>query len=130
MTYLCARGPHNRSHLVYSDCGYDHREAGTKKRRTAVNFMGCLAHAEVTFVVETQQILHLRGYFEHNTECKAALLARIPPLPLHPLVHQQALSDLARGVSLSDIQRKNQEWVRGMVMDMFREMPRVGNTAF
>ncbi|KAJ7799042.1 hypothetical protein B0H13DRAFT_2391323 [Mycena leptocephala] len=34
--------------LLQCDCGYDHRLAGSKKRRTAVDFTGCLAHAEIT----------------------------------------------------------------------------------
>lgn len=63
-------------------------------------------------MVETHQILCLRGYFEHNNECKAALLQRIPPLPLHPRVHELALTALTQGVSLSTIQQNNREWVR------------------
>ncbi|KAJ7881115.1 hypothetical protein B0H14DRAFT_3129220 [Mycena olivaceomarginata] len=42
-----------------NDCGYDHREAGSTKRRTAVNFTGCLAHAEITYVLETEKILRI-----------------------------------------------------------------------
>lgn len=96
--------------IVSSDCGYDHCIAGTKTRQTPVKFTSCLAYAEITFVIETQQILRLRGYFEHNTECKAALLFRIPRLPLHPRVHELALIALMQGVPLSNIQQSNREW--------------------
>ncbi|KAJ7046892.1 hypothetical protein C8F04DRAFT_1308458 [Mycena alexandri] len=98
--------------LLQCDCGYDHRQAGTKKRRTAVDFTGCLAHAEITYVLDTQKILRVRGFLEHNEQCKVALMARIPPLPLHPTVYRQALTLLASGVSLTDIQQRNQEWVK------------------
>jgi hypothetical protein len=77
------------------------------KRRTAVEFTGCLAHAKITYVVGTEQILRIRGSFEHNKECRDALLSRIPALPLHPAVYQIALTQLAEGVSLTDIQAKN-----------------------
>ncbi|KAJ7811587.1 hypothetical protein B0H13DRAFT_1926614 [Mycena leptocephala] len=44
--------------LLQCDCGYDHRQAGFTKRRTAVDFTGCLAHAEITFVKDSQKIPH------------------------------------------------------------------------
>ncbi|KAJ7633904.1 hypothetical protein DFH06DRAFT_1272396 [Mycena polygramma] len=98
--------------LLQCDCGYDHRQAGTTKRRTAVDFTGCLAYTEITFVLETQKILRIRGYLEHNEDCKKALMTRIPPLPLHPAVFRSALTQLANGVSLTDIQQRNQDWVK------------------
>ncbi|KAJ7171460.1 hypothetical protein C8R46DRAFT_1162244 [Mycena filopes] len=104
-------GGKTRRVLLQCDCGYDHRLAGSKKRRTAVDFTGCLAHAEITFVIETQKILRVRGLLEHNEACKTALMQRIPALPLHPSVYQAALMQLANGVSLTDIQRRNREWV-------------------
>ncbi|KAJ7028157.1 hypothetical protein C8F04DRAFT_993887, partial [Mycena alexandri] len=97
--------------LLQCDCGYDHRQAGSRKRRTAVDFTGCLAHAEITFIIETQKILRVRGFLEHNAACKSALMQRIPALPLHPSVYQAALVQLANGVSLTDIQQRNREWV-------------------
>ncbi|KAK7041326.1 hypothetical protein R3P38DRAFT_2768661 [Favolaschia claudopus] len=81
----------------------NHRVAGSKKRRTAVDFTGCLAHAEITFVINTQKILRVRGLLEHNEACKKALMQRIPALPLHPSVYQSALIQPANGVSLTDI---------------------------
>jgi hypothetical protein len=96
----------------HSDCGYDHRVAGTSKRHTAVDFTGCLAHAEITHLVATQQILRIRGYFEHNDGCKEALLARIPALPLHPKVFQIAILQLADGASITDIQARNRALIK------------------
>ncbi|KAF7348406.1 hypothetical protein MSAN_01794600 [Mycena sanguinolenta] len=104
-------GGKTRRVLLQCDCGYDHRVAGSKKRRTAVDFTGCLAHAEITFVIDTQKILRVRGFLEHNEACKTALMQRIPALPLHPSVYQTALVQLANGVSLTDIQQRNREWV-------------------
>ncbi|KAJ7761462.1 hypothetical protein B0H14DRAFT_2973132, partial [Mycena olivaceomarginata] len=52
--------------LLQCDCSCDHREAGSAKRRTTVDFTSCLAHAEITYVLETEKILRVRGYFEHN----------------------------------------------------------------
>ncbi|KAJ7881120.1 hypothetical protein B0H14DRAFT_2566083 [Mycena olivaceomarginata] len=89
----------------------DHREAGSAKRRTTVDFTSCLAHAEITYVLETEKILRVRGYFEHNNACKEALMQRIPGLPLHPSVYQTALMQLANSASLTDIQQQNCEWV-------------------
>ncbi|KAF8206764.1 hypothetical protein K438DRAFT_1480796, partial [Mycena galopus ATCC 62051] len=68
-------------------------------------------HAEITFVLETQMILRVRGYFDHNDDCRKALMQRIPALPLHPSVYQTALLQLANGASLTDIQQRNREWV-------------------
>ncbi|KAF8487640.1 hypothetical protein JB92DRAFT_3021616 [Gautieria morchelliformis] len=72
----------NQRVLVQCNCGYDHRAAGHKKRLNAVNFTGCLAHAEITYLVSTQKILRIRGYFIHNEECKEAVIARFPSVPL------------------------------------------------
>ncbi|KAJ6478228.1 hypothetical protein C8R45DRAFT_1063287 [Mycena sanguinolenta] len=104
-------GGKTRRVLLQCDCGYDHCVAGSKKQHTAVDFTGCLAHAEVTFVIDTQKILRVRGFLEHNEACKTALMQRIPALPLHPSVYQTALIQLANGVSLTDIQQRNREWV-------------------
>jgi len=76
-----------------------------------VDFTGCLAHAEITYVVETQKILRIRGYFEHNSLCKVAVLQRIPSLPLYPDVFRVALAQMTSGVPLSSIQANNRSWV-------------------
>ena len=49
-----------------SECGYDHATAGHKTRQNAVDFTGCLAHVEVTYLRATQKIIRVRGYFDHN----------------------------------------------------------------
>jgi hypothetical protein len=92
---------------VHSDCGYDHTTAGSRTRHNPVNFTGCLAHVEITYIVETQHILRIRGYFEHNSACHKAVLTRFPPMPLHPSIYQMALTSLKNGSALTDIQEKN-----------------------
>lgn len=52
-------------------------EAGSKTRHHNVPFTACLVHAEVTYQVETDKILYIRGHFAHNEECKKA----IPVIP-------------------------------------------------
>ncbi|KAJ6582512.1 hypothetical protein DFH09DRAFT_1360400 [Mycena vulgaris] len=68
---------------TFSDCGYDHGCYQSKQRNTPVPFTGCLSHAEITYVIGSQKILRIRGYFQHNQACKDALFTRIPPIPVH-----------------------------------------------
>lgn len=98
--------------LAGSDCGYDHHVSGSKKRHTPAAFTGCLAHAEITYAAATQKILRLRGYFQHDNECKRALLTRIPAQPLHESVFRVALAQLAEGASLGDIQKRNRTLIK------------------
>ncbi|KAF8527267.1 hypothetical protein JB92DRAFT_3218927 [Gautieria morchelliformis] len=100
---------HNRSHrvLFQCDCGYDHQAAGYKKHLNAVNFTGCLAHVEVTYLLSTQNILRICGYLIHNEECKEAVIACFPSVPLHPSVYGVALKQLRDGATLTDIQECN-----------------------
>ncbi|KAJ7080395.1 hypothetical protein B0H15DRAFT_856996 [Mycena belliarum] len=71
-----------RKILYLCACGYDHRQRntkydrgedtnGTQERRAGAPFTGCLAHAEIT--LRTDKILRIRGHFDHNDACKAAL---------------------------------------------------------
>ena len=81
--------------------------AGHKARQNAVNFTGCLAHAEVTYMQSTQRIPHIHGYFHHNEGCKVALIARFPLVPLHLAVYQATLQQLKDGCILTDLQDHN-----------------------
>src|SRR5882762_4322108 len=94
---------------THSDCGYDHSVALTKTRRNAVDFTGCLAHAEVTYHSNGINILRIHGYFEHNQGCHDAGLARIPTRPLHPSVLDVALNQLKDLAMLDAIQARNRE---------------------
>jgi hypothetical protein len=67
----------------------------------------CLAHAEVTYFIITQQILHIFSFFKHNSACGEAVLAHFPHIPLHPSIYQIALGQLQNGVALTEIQEKN-----------------------
>ena len=97
-----------------SDCGYDHATAGHKTRHNAVDFTGCLAHVEVTYIRMTQKIICIRGYFNHNEGCRAAVIARFPVMPLHPAVYEIALQQLKDGGTLTDIQDRNHAMVQSV----------------
>ena len=60
---------------TYSDCGYDHSMGFTKTCQNAVDFTGCLAHVEVTYQAQSNNVLHIQGYFKHNEECQLAGIA-------------------------------------------------------
>ncbi|KIJ29675.1 hypothetical protein M422DRAFT_268903, partial [Sphaerobolus stellatus SS14] len=98
--------------LYQCDCGREHSQYGTKKRHTAVDYTGCLAHAEITTHEPTGAILRARGFFMHNEDCKKAGLARKPKLPIHPSVYAKALAQLQEGALLSAIQATNRELFR------------------
>ncbi|KAJ7015879.1 hypothetical protein C8F04DRAFT_1363278 [Mycena alexandri] len=74
-----------------------------------VYITGCLAHTEITYVVSSQKILRIRGYFQHNQDCKDALFTRIPPIPVHPFVFAVALAQLRDGSTFTDVKNKNRE---------------------
>ncbi|KIJ32258.1 hypothetical protein M422DRAFT_265912 [Sphaerobolus stellatus SS14] len=101
-------GEQERS-LYQCDCGRDHTQFAALKRQTAVDFTGCLAHVEVTMSVHTQRVVRIRGFFSHNEGCRAAVLKRMPQIPLHPSVYKVALAQLKDGASLSAIQAKNRD---------------------
>ncbi|KIJ34487.1 hypothetical protein M422DRAFT_263455 [Sphaerobolus stellatus SS14] len=106
-------GEHAGCRTLYQcDCGREHTQFGSKKRHTAYNFSGCLAHAEVTILVKSGRIQRIHGYFHHNDECKQAVISRMPPIPLHPSVYSVALKQLHEGASLTAIQARNRELFR------------------
>ncbi|KAF9030850.1 hypothetical protein BDZ89DRAFT_1112078 [Hymenopellis radicata] len=107
--------------LYQCDCGYDHVAAGSQTRHVPVPFTECLAHVEVTYMVHTEQILRIRGFFDHNDACKAAVFTRIPPVPIHPAVYRVALAQLAQGVPMKDVREANQRLVQS---HGYPEMPR------
>jgi hypothetical protein len=71
-------------------------------------YTGCLAHAEVTTIASTRQILCVRGYFEHNDACQKAAIARMLELPIHPSVYVIALAQLREGSSITEVRTKIQ----------------------
>jgi len=85
-----------------------------------VDFTGCLAHAEITYLQSTQKILRIRGYFHHNEGCKKALIARFPAVPLHPAVYEVALRQLKEGCTLTDLQERNRVMVQSVA---YRDQP-------
>ena len=73
-----------------------------KKRRNMFDYRGCLAHAKVTTIMSTRQILCVLGYFEHNEGCWKAAIVRISELPIHPSVY-------VIGSSITEVQTKKSE---------------------
>ncbi|KIJ29355.1 hypothetical protein M422DRAFT_269311 [Sphaerobolus stellatus SS14] len=107
---LMANG--ERRALYQCDCGRDHTQFGSKVRHTAVDFTGCLAHAELSINELTSKVLRVRGLLGHNETCQNAILARIPKLPVHPSVYAKALAQLQEGVPLTTIQATNRQMFR------------------
>ncbi|KAJ7163718.1 hypothetical protein C8R46DRAFT_998727 [Mycena filopes] len=122
-----------RKILYLCSCGYDHRQRntkydhgenptgvpGTQQRHTGAPFTACLAHAEIT--VRADNILRVRGHFNHNEACKTALFENIPPIPVHPSVYTVALAQLRDGAAFSDIRRKNRELFQAKA---YKDFPR------
>ncbi|KAJ6479863.1 hypothetical protein C8R45DRAFT_772117, partial [Mycena sanguinolenta] len=82
-----------------------------KDRHTPVPFTSCLAHGEITYAVDSQKILRIRGFFHHNTTCIQAEFTRFPYVPVHPSVYVVALSQLRDGATFADVRKKNRELV-------------------
>ncbi|KAJ7330294.1 hypothetical protein DFH08DRAFT_708894, partial [Mycena albidolilacea] len=101
--------------LYFSRCGYDHTRRQKKERHTPVPFTSCLAHAEITYAVDSEKILRIRGFFHHNDACKKAEFTRIPPSPVHPSVFVVALSQLRDGATFADVKKKNRVATVGSV---------------
>ena len=70
------------------------------------NFTGYLAHAELTKCDSDGQVSQIFGIFDHNPECWASVMTRIPAIPLYPHVYEVAVKQLqngARSVSIMSI---------------------------
>ncbi|KAK0430582.1 hypothetical protein EV421DRAFT_1933778 [Armillaria borealis] len=109
--------------IYQCDCAYDHISAGSKKRLTPAPYTGCLAFAEITYSIDTERIIRIRGYFDHNAACREALLTCIPPFPIHPDVFKLALAQMAGSVSLNEIQKKNRLMIRSLGYPGMQENP-------
>ncbi|KAJ8089484.1 hypothetical protein PM082_014736 [Marasmius tenuissimus] len=95
-------------------CGYDSASRSKIKlpatgtvRRVPYPFTECLAHVEVVECLGSARVSRVSGYFEHNKECSAAVLERVPQIPLHEHVYEVALTQLSNGASLTSIQEMN-----------------------
>ena len=92
-----------------SDYGYDHSMAFTKTCQNAVNLTGCLAHVEVTYQAQNNNVLHICRYFKHNEGCQLAGIAQEPTRPLHPSVISTAVAQITDKSSPDAIQTHNHE---------------------
>ena len=102
--------------MVHSQCGTDSQARKNKddlfktkkgesiyphewKRKMPYNFTGCLAHMDITFSVESLNILRITGHLEHDSSCQKQEMQRLPPVPLHSHVWKISLEQLDRGAS-------------------------------
>ncbi|KAG9013841.1 hypothetical protein FRB90_005669, partial [Tulasnella sp. 427] len=84
---------------------------GKWKRHAPFDFVGCLAHVDITFQSSNGQILRIVGYLNHNDACQRASMARSPPVPLHPHVYRVALQQLLVGANLYSIKTNNRKMI-------------------
>ena len=68
-----------------------------ERRLVPYDFTGCLAHVEVTERCSDGNVSRIAGYFSHNSLCQAAVLERLPAIPLHEHVYEVALKQLESG---------------------------------
>ena len=95
--------------MVHSQCGTDSQARKVKddlyktkkgesiyphewKRKMPYDFTGCLAHMDITFSVESLNILGITGHLQQEMQC-------LPPVPLHSHVWKIALEQLDRRAS-------------------------------
>ncbi|KIO25195.1 hypothetical protein M407DRAFT_25419 [Tulasnella calospora MUT 4182] len=81
------------------------------KRHAPYNFVGCLAHVDITFQSTDGQVLRVVGYLDHNEECQKARMGRNPPIPLYPHVYRLALQQLQAGSDLHSIKTFNRKMI-------------------
>jgi hypothetical protein len=110
-TISLASGEYLVLQLQFSRSGYDHTQAQKKTQHTPIPFTSCLAHAEVTYVEDSEKILCIWGFFHHNEACIKAEFTRILPVPVHPSVYVVVLSQLRDGATFVDVKKKNRELV-------------------
>lgn len=67
------------------------------KRKTPYDFVGCLAHIDLTYDQASFNVVRITGILEHNSMCQDEIMRRLPPVPLHDHVWQVALTQLKHG---------------------------------
>ncbi|KAI0706140.1 hypothetical protein BC835DRAFT_1516533 [Cytidiella melzeri] len=107
--------------LYQCSCGYNHTERGSTKRKNPFDSTGCLAHCEILYYTQTHRVILIRGYLEHNEDCRTSPISRSPVWPVHPSVYEDALRRLKAGVSLEEVKRVNREL---FATHGYKEMPR------
>ena len=61
------------------------------------DFTGCPAHIDLTYRMESFQIVRITGILSHNGSCSVQVMKRLPAVPLHEHVWQVALRQLREG---------------------------------
>ena len=97
--------------IFQSACGYDtniRRDREKRKngeplptkeseRRTPFDFMGCLAHVEITERARNGEVSRIAAYLSNNHGCRSALLKHLQAVPLHDRVYEMAFGLLENG---------------------------------
>ncbi|KAF9020376.1 hypothetical protein BDZ89DRAFT_1072299 [Hymenopellis radicata] len=111
--------------LYQCHCGYDHVVAGSKTRSNPFPFTGCLAHAEVTYLVSTQQILRIRGHLKHNDACQAACLTHNPHQPRDVRKENQRLVECRGYQGMADDRKYRWVLEKGDTRALYRKFNRL-----
>lgn len=61
------------------------------------DYTGCLAHLDLTYDPRSSRIYRITGILDHNDACKSSLMSRVPNVPVHPHVWQDALEQINNG---------------------------------
>ena len=72
-----------------------------------MEFTGCLAHVEVTYLTQTHCVVMIRGHLNHNQACQYATFTEKIKMLLHPDVFQHTLQQMKAGVPLNSVLRTN-----------------------
>ncbi|KIJ36909.1 hypothetical protein M422DRAFT_260533 [Sphaerobolus stellatus SS14] len=87
------------------------------KRKMPYDFTSCLAHLDITFSIESLQIIRITGIREHDPSCEKQEMQRLPPVPLHPDVWQVAIQQLNNGATIAAIQENNRQRYKAQAYD-------------
>lgn len=72
------------------------------------------------YEIRTHRVILIRGYLNHNDACRTSSISRLPVLPIHPSVYEDALQRLKAGVILDEVRRAN----RKLFIDRaYKDMP-------
>ncbi|KAI0048580.1 hypothetical protein FA95DRAFT_1605087 [Auriscalpium vulgare] len=111
--YLCACGYSTTDRQRIQDKKSASNKSAPSKaswtRTAPYDFTGCLAHVDITSNTQTGHISRIIGHLEHNAACAAAVMQRLPAIPLHAHVIETALQQLKDGASITAIQQRNLE---------------------
>lgn len=110
---VCSFNNNNVFMAATSACSYNHEAGGTQVRQNPLPITGCPAHVVMTYTRDIQEVLHIRGLIEHNTQCREAKYSCTPFRPLHPSVYAKTLHQLSEGATFDGIRAKKMNMFEG-----------------